>query len=189
MSQIWNVIIKRPIIGPPQPTPGGKEEMSTRLFQQVNTKLVPEQRIIGNTEGIAIMGELASLRKALNNLLFPIRMASNVYRPRSACNNVAHGGQVDADIRVIQFMSPIESERADAWKRVFQAVYGISYDFHEGILCAPSDVIGLEKKIHFVQNVSKIHPSTGPISFYGLGLVANRFLAGEASKPLNLRGR
>jgi len=36
--------------------------------------------------------------------------------------------------KVIKFMSPIESERADAWKKAFQAVYGISYDFHEGIL-------------------------------------------------------
>jgi hypothetical protein len=116
--------------------------MSTQLFQQVNTKLVPEHRIIGNTEGVAIMEEVASLREALNNLLFPIRIAilddwSNVYRPR---NNVAHEGQVDADIRVIQFMSPIESERADAWKRAFQAVYGISYYFHEGILCAPNQL-------------------------------------------------
>ena len=65
---------------------------------------------------------------------------TSTYRPRSVRNSIAHGGQVADDIKVIKFMSPIESERADAWKKAFQAVYGISYDFHEGILSAPNQL-------------------------------------------------
>jgi hypothetical protein len=50
--------------------------MSThQLFQRVNTNLVPEARIIGNTEGIAMMRELANLHERLNNITFPLRMA------------------------------------------------------------------------------------------------------------------
>ncbi|KAK2757948.1 hypothetical protein FQN54_004354 [Arachnomyces sp. PD_36] len=43
-------------------------------------------------------------------------------------NDVAHGGNVTADIMLITFMSMVKPGRADGWKSAFKEQYGLPFD-------------------------------------------------------------
>lgn len=107
-----------------------------------------EHRIFGNIEGIIMEKDRRCLAaqnerqnwdiaqlKANNNTakmeIWPIRQGvldgHSSTSERNFLNEIAHGGNVLADIELIEFMDRVDSRRADSWKRTFEKLYSISF--------------------------------------------------------------
>lgn len=144
---IWSGVLKRPILGPSDSSDEEKQLISDELFERVTTKTYPERKLIANAEGLAlmhIMDELRSLQIQLDEFSRPLRIAvldswagldSPVWLLR---NDIAHGGHVIQDIRVIEWASSSSLPRAAQWKQAFSKIYGLCYDnYHDHIISAP----------------------------------------------------
>ncbi|KAK2756694.1 hypothetical protein FQN54_005140 [Arachnomyces sp. PD_36] len=111
---------------------GDKKQMERKLFEPTTTQIDSSTHVIANKKGMDLFRTLKDMGREIRALRTRVlddwaQYDSDITEIDQR-NDVAHGGNIKVDIKVIELMHKAFPPRADQWKRGFVDRYGIPFD-------------------------------------------------------------